>query len=407
MTTLAGISVSRAIPESALIGLLSGGYSLQGGVVRDMGGRIVAHMALPTPMKAAVSGPSWVEDAFKTFRLENTGLALERVEIQVGAILKSSTDATALSGLGPVVSVGGFAFLSRKLDELNLTLGRIEQNSQQATQFRESMQHSQLEAAVVDLRHAIETTDSNTRHAYLMSSKNEFGRLIPQYARLLSKLNDLNELQSIDDGYLIAMIGRAQATSDLGMSQVALDDFTTNRLAWQNLARELCRSKSLKKEPQRLLHHRFLASMPTISLIKLLDFVHQTPKGAEWLDELRKMESEASILRLPKFGSEDDELAFARKLVARDEVLSGFQSHLKFLHQHDIRSCDFQAKVKELIDAQTGSEPLWITHAEPILSKRPPKATTPTPPPQTGQASPTLLGRIKNLFGLRALTRQT
>jgi len=400
MTTLAGISVLRAIPENALMGLLSGACSLQGGVVRDIRGQIVAHMTLPATAVGARPTLGWISDAFQTYQLQNMGLELKRVEGQLSTLLNTTADATSLSGLSLVVSLGGFAFLSRKLHELNSTLDTIEQNSKKTLPFRETMQYIQLEAAVVTLRHAIETTDANTRHASLVSSKNEFGQLIPQYARLMSKLNELNELQTLDDGHLIAMIGRAQATSDLGMGQVALDDFTTHRLAWQNLARELCRSKALKKDPQRLIHHRFLASMPTTSLTKLLDFAHQISKGAEWLDDLRKMESEASFFRLPKFESEDNELIFARRLVARDEILSGFQSHLKFLHENDIRSCDYQAKVKELIEAQTGSDPLWITQAAPPPSKRP----APSPPTQSSTkpvaAPPTWLGRIKSMIKL-------
>jgi hypothetical protein len=401
MIGLAGISVSRVIPENTLLGLLSGAYSLHGGVVRDMGGRIVAHMAAPSSALSLLPGLGWVADAFQTYQLHKMGLVLARVETQLGTLMKVSAATVALSGLGLVVSVAGFALLSRKLNELNVTLGRIELNTRKTNQFLQAVQYSQLKAAVDNLRHARETTDPNTRRDCLMSSKNDFGQLVHQYPHLWSQFEDLNELQALDDGYSIAMVGLAQATSDLGMGQVALHDFATHRMAWQHVARNHCTSKALKTDPQRLIHHRYLSSMPADSLLKLLDFAHQTNKGVQWLDELRAMESDASLLRLPKFGSEDAELEFVRKLVARDDVLAGYESHLNFLVEQDIRSCDFQAKVQELADNSPGTDPVWVVLAEPIASNLPATYASPIEEP----APATWMSRVKKALGFEEQAR--
>ena len=67
MMGLDGLSVARAIPKEALLGLISGSYSLHGGVVRDVGGRIVAHLAMPSTMVSAIPGMGWVADAFQSY----------------------------------------------------------------------------------------------------------------------------------------------------------------------------------------------------------------------------------------------------------------------------------------------------------------------------------------------------
>ena len=44
VSELAGFTLTRAIPDSVLTGVLSGSYKIFGGVVRNDAGQIVAHL---------------------------------------------------------------------------------------------------------------------------------------------------------------------------------------------------------------------------------------------------------------------------------------------------------------------------------------------------------------------------
>jgi hypothetical protein len=72
-------SVSRVIPKDTMLGLITGAYSLHGGVVRDLGGRIVAHLATPATGLNLVPGLNWVADAFLSSTLKcNTAKTADR-----------------------------------------------------------------------------------------------------------------------------------------------------------------------------------------------------------------------------------------------------------------------------------------------------------------------------------------
>jgi hypothetical protein len=359
-----GLEVARMIPKNTMLGLLSGAYKLHGGVVRDMGGRIVAHMAIPSTVVSLVPGLGWVAEAFQTYQLHEMGLVLNRVETQIGSLVKLTTATAAMSGLGVVVSVAGFALLYKQLGKLSETLNRIERNTKKTNSILEAVQYGKLQAAIDAYRRASETTDQSLRQSLLQTSQHDFNQLVHEYKQCWGKFQDLMEMQVLDDGYTLAMIGQGLALSDLGMTEAAAKEFGAHRLEWQHLARSHCRTDLLRTDPQRLLHHRYLHCLPAADLVRLLDFVEQADRGVGWLDELRQREAAAPVLRMPALASKDAEIEFAMRLVAKDDVLQGYEGHLQFLHEHGMRACDFQRQVIEQSQGDSGYEgPLWVTVA--------------------------------------------
>lgn len=365
--SLAGIGVERVIPLNTMMGLLSGTYSLHGGVVRDMGGRIVAHLAtsgMSSTVTSLVPGLGWIADAFQTYQLHRMGLTLDRVEQQLGTVMQLSQAAVALSGLGVVVSLGGFAFLNAKLSRLEATLGRIERETRKTNRVLEAIRYSELKGAMDHLRHAQDTLDPQTRRDLLMLAKDQFGRMAHQYARLWLDADTLDELTAIDDGHLLAMVGHSLCTSALGMAESATDDFKRHRADWRHAARAYLGERVLGEAPQRLLHHRYVDSLPAQDLIELLDFVHGTRKGIDWVDHLRRRESDASLWRLPSFDAEASALAFARRLVAKDQVLAGYEAHFAHLAERGLSALEFQRLVDPVVRDLPPGEIAWILAKE-------------------------------------------
>ncbi len=66
------LTVERALPEGVLTGLLSGQYSLHGGVIRSAGGQIVRHLIpASTPALDPFGLMSAIPSLFNTYQLHN------------------------------------------------------------------------------------------------------------------------------------------------------------------------------------------------------------------------------------------------------------------------------------------------------------------------------------------------
>ena len=67
MLTDLGLTVARNIPVETWAGIATGLYKLHGGVVRDLSGRIIAHLALPASTAlSAVPGLGLLGSAINT-----------------------------------------------------------------------------------------------------------------------------------------------------------------------------------------------------------------------------------------------------------------------------------------------------------------------------------------------------
>lgn len=398
---LEGLTVSRLIPKDTLLGLVTGAYKLHGGVVRDMGGRIVAHLAMPaSSAMSLMPGLGWISEAFQTYQLQQLGLSLSRVETTLGAVFKLSAAATATAGLGVVVSVLGFAFLNRKLGELDARLGRIEQLARKTNRLLEAMQHGQLKAAMDNLRHASETRDPRTRSDLLLLSKDQFGQLTHQYARLWRDATTLEELRAVDESHWLAMVGHALATSELGMGRAAAADFAAHRADWRHAARQYVQLRVLRDNPERLLHHRYVGTLPAADLVDLLDFCDNNTRGIARVDELRVRAAQASILQLPSFDDEAELLSLARSLTAKDAQLDSFEAHLTYLADLDMSALAFQRRVDELRRDIDADEPVWIHQVQAVTQVQPADHREGLPDSSVQRTKPPLLRRMLQSLGL-------
>jgi hypothetical protein len=362
MLTELGWTVTRAIPSKFLTGLLTGNLNLYGGVIRDHGGRIVAHLVAPdSGLSGMVSGLGSVANGISGLGLLGSivnGIQLQALSLDV-ATVKAATDrilsysatTAALSGLGLVTSIAGFAFIASGLKRVDQNLGALKKQTAAIKKFLQSQQHAQLMTAADQLRQAPHAPDLETRRQLLMQSKQFFTTLAHHYSIFLNDIDedsDLSELKAAEAYYVLACIGNVMATSDLDMTDVAHELMRKYYLEWRIIARKHCGKLLLGDNPARLLDSRYVQAMPAAQLIRLLDFVNNTQRGVAWFDDLREALGKTSLFSGSFSRADLSTIEYVNKLLAKNDVLQGFSAHVGFLAEKKMRISSFAEKAGQI-----------------------------------------------------------
>lgn len=343
-----GLTVARTIPLETLTGLLTGAYTAHGGVVRDAGGRIVAHLLTDGPadlVKTLIPGVNVLSSLAGSGQLYSLAKDVEEVRQLVSTVLTVSATGAVLSGVGLIAGVAGTAFLSRKLDAVQRQLEHIER-------LLTDQHLSVLRGAVDSLKHAEDAADQETRRALLVSAKNEFSKSAHFYESQFGEPRSGDEVLLLEEPFALAAMGSAICLSELGMHHTAAEDFQSHCDRWSPLARKHVSDFLLGEKPYRLLDGAYADDLPARELADTLDFVNSEHRSWQWLDELRKQKASSRIFRLPKpFGGKgmDDKTAIqlARTLRAKDGVMTSFCDHLRFLEGKQISVGAFATAANE------------------------------------------------------------
>ncbi|MCV2219003.1 hypothetical protein [Thauera sp. Sel9] len=363
MLTDLGLQVARSIPTDQLAGLATGTLKLHGGVIRDTAGRIVSHLAMPASsgLFNGIPGLGAVGTIINGIQLQSLSSSVAAVKTATEQVLSYSMATTALSGLGLVTSITGFAFLASRLKRIDQRLDSIEKQTKSIKRFLQSSQRAQLMAAIDHLRLSSQATDEAMRRDLLLQSKHSFTTLVHHYRSQLDEIEDIVELAASEECYMLACIGSVMATSDLGMGKAASDEMEKHRQTWQTLARQHCGRLLLGDDPARLLDSRYTQAIPTAGLIGFLDFVNGTQRGVQWIDELRRTLGKMTFVRNAYSTVEPPVIEYASKLLVKNEVLQGFSAHMGFLAEKKLSISYFANQVEEVRERE-GAEFLLLTH---------------------------------------------
>jgi hypothetical protein len=182
-----GLAVTRHIPIETLAGLLSGVYSVHGGVIRDGAGRIIAHLATPEGLGSLTSfipGVSTISGLIANAQLMSIGRDIGQIQQTVDSILSISMAGTALAGLGLVASVAGFAYMHKRFGDVEKKLDSIDKSVKDVKRLLTVFQMATLKGAVDNMRHAEKSLDAETRRGMLLQAKRDFTNLSHQYEEL-------------------------------------------------------------------------------------------------------------------------------------------------------------------------------------------------------------------------------
>ncbi|NUZ04676.1 hypothetical protein [Piscinibacter koreensis] len=331
-----GFTVLRQIPLEHLANIASGLFTVHGGVIRDQGGRIVAHLALP-----ALSGIANTLPGLNVLGGLVQSYQLHEISETVKEVLAISLANTALSGLGLAVSLAGFAYVTHRLNGIDQRIAEVKGWLKSATE-------GQLKAAVADLGHAARSSESQIRQQLMLSAKTTFTSLAHHYRHQAASAKVLSEIEICEDYSVTAMLGAVMCASDLGLHEAARDDMRAFRAEWAGMARaQIKRLLDLHNAPQ-LLDGRYATVLPAADLIRVLDFADGEARGLQRIDDLRKGYSGAKAFATGWRTIGDDTIAYARKLRARDDVLASYDEHFGLLAAQRIGASDFARLVAQV-----------------------------------------------------------
>ena len=358
-----GLTVARQIPLDTLTGLVSGMYSLHGGVVRDAGGRIVSHLVTSGATGAVsnlVPGLGVLGQVLQGAQLWKIGKDVATVQRTVDTLLKLSMTGTVLSGLGLVTSIAGFAYLSHRLNQVDKKLADMAKDIKDIKLSQEDLHKSELQTAIDNARHAENAPDRAIRRGLLIDSKREFNKLTHHYKQQWARCQTVPEIQTINELYTLAILGYAMVCSDLGLRDSAALDLRKNCQEWTSLARGHASAMLLGAHPERLISGDYVDRLPAAVLVDLLDFAHYERRGIGWIDVLRSESLKHNTLlvnlassapdslrkRLSK-GEPEGAIALAKALHARAGVLDANATHYEFLREKQISASAFQLQLDD------------------------------------------------------------
>ena len=197
-----------------------------------------------------------------------------------------------------------------------------------------------------------------------MQSKSQFSTLSHYYREVWGNAEDMHQVDGADEYFTLAFMGGALATSELGMSEVAAAEMKRHYGDWQSTARKHCDKHLLRNMPQRLMEGAMVDQLPARELVEMLDFVHGTQRGIDWIDDLRKMPADfgtalqkslpGPLQRFVSAANETPAIEFARRLRARDHVLSANIAHFAFLADKKISANYFSEQVHSVLQQNQG-----------------------------------------------------
>lgn len=328
-----GLTVARQIPVEMIGGLLSGGYSLHGGVIRNGAGQIVSHLATVggSGLTSLVPGLDILRSAVANGQLLMLARDVEALQSSVSTVLNVATTGAALSGMGLVVSIAGFAYLSKRFAQVEKLLVDVKE-------LIETRNLADLKAAMGYMKNAeeIDGIGQDNRRSLLLEAHKNFATLAHLYGDLWEKVEEPKKIRALEGFYTLAFTGASIANSELGMHDVAVRQFGEHLEQWKQTARTQIKKLLLGKDPAPL---QSLSTdlMTTAEFINLLDFANDTTRGIDWLDEFRPKRSSSWMPHVPRIPVPWEEkpdqqmIATAKLWERRNGVLEAHGAHLAFL----------------------------------------------------------------------------
>ena len=379
LESILGLTVSRAIPQQVIIGLLTGQYKLYGGVIRwaagtKNAGQIVRHLlpiagkSIGLPLLSPISNIVGVANTYQLHRLSGQ---VNNLTTGVQQLFQIANGTMALSGLNLVVSSVGFVVLNEKLKALEGQLNEIQKDVKAIRTLLELEERSRLASALRDLLSISEIKNPDHRHTMLFNAKNIFGPVSLKYKELLASADTVELAIAFEEYFCLTSLAHARCFAELGMLDMALKDIAETNIFWKEQSRRIAKDIILGENPERLLFSDFAKDIPISTLVGWLDFVYDEEKGYSWIDELRnktrpwydddgytdvgkgamKVTSSLFNFASQKAGKilekEVDRqklkiLPFLQKLVARNNTIEGYVEQYKLLESSHLTPTEFE-----------------------------------------------------------------
>ncbi|GAB4178329.1 MAG: hypothetical protein Fur005_40580 [Roseiflexaceae bacterium] len=397
---LPGMVLHRTIPPEVIGGLLLGQYQLHGGVIRwapgtEHAGQIVRHLVPIGPTSSAfpLPGASGTATSFGSLSFGGlsgvTGLTntyqLHQIHGITQQILQIATATMVLSGLNLVVSVVGFAYLARRLNQISEQLDQIARDVAEIRTLLERRERAELRAALANIANAFDLPETTRINAFL-NAQQVLAVKQEQFAELLSEAKTAEQATIYEELYCLTLLGLVRCYAELGALPTAQRELSNGYTFWQTQTRRIAEKLLIGDDPERLFRSVYAANIPSAAIGRWMDFAHGTQRGSAWLEELHKAEihrydqqidlekianitsglsqnpvklikelnrrldvakeKSRKVLKL-RDTTRDQKLvmpALAR-MVARDELLSGYSAQYDLFVTHKIAPTEFDQRI--------------------------------------------------------------
>lgn len=354
LTELAGFTLARSLPEGTVTGILTGAYKVYGGVVRDNGGRIVAHLVEGfNPLGALASPLAPVNTAisvFNSIQLQRVGSKVAEVQDGVMKLQAATSEILTLakgtmlvSGLTLAVATASFLFLNRKLGKIDEKLDALRKEVRAIQEFLKLSELSHLRAALKTLASPGHDGE-HARMMQLVGAQKTLLEIHEKYSELIGKVKTADELNAVEEYFTVTALGAALCAAELGLFEQAKGHLDDAHAGWRSACRRAVDEILLGAEPERFLQRRYADDVSFNELGGWVDFSKGSTSGLAALDSIRRRPAAVTELardlvsRLPTRiksvlpwdsglnGEERRELSLLRRLTARDDVLQGYRA---------------------------------------------------------------------------------
>lgn len=342
LAELVGFTLTRTIPDKVVLGILSGAYRIYGGVVRDHSGQIVAHLVHGA--KVAFSPIGAIGEAINSVQLYRIGRAVGELKDSVAALQSLTTQlvtlaqgTAALSGLTLVVSAANFAFLSRKLSQVDQKLGAIAQDVKSIKAFLQSQEKASVTTALKTLTSLDPKLDDKTRIPLLLDARQRLGEVHHRYRDQLAEVTRVEDVLGIEEYFSVTALGHALCSAELDMHAAAVTDLQEAFSVWQASTRRIASELVIREDPQRFLSSGYAPLAKTEEIVDWMDFANDTEKGIEWIDRLRERQTSFALPQLRISEADRTGMELMRKFASRNLVYQGYLPQYEYFGKTGLR----------------------------------------------------------------------
>ena len=340
------LTLERTLPTGVLTGVLTGQYSVHGGVIRNASGQVVRHLVSASSMTLDPFGfVSAIPSLYNVYQIK-------RLAEMTQQVLAISTATVAFSGLNLAVSALGFMMMRDSLKKVEQHLERSDKKLAWIKVFLDSSRRARLLSAVDELA----TLPSATAHreTILHSSREKLGEVAMHYLQHWSESNELQEAMAYQHYYCMAFLAKSRCSAELEMYDNAVGEFQNGLTQWQEASRAIVKDKIFGNNRYRFFSKECLELAPTAKIAGWMDFAYNEKRGYEWIDILRQ-EYEPPAKRIfdewfpaKKEDHTKDDVTYLDNLVSRNSILEGYGSQLKFLADKEIKPSLLQEEINSL-----------------------------------------------------------
>lgn len=373
-----GWIVTRAVSPDVWAGLITGQYTLHGGVVRyaagtAKAGQIIRHLL---PASTNLNPLNVLPTLFNAYQLHQVSTQVNSIATATQQVLQLATGTAILSGLNLAISTIGFSVLYNKLNTIEGRLKNIESTVRDIHQFLQLSENAKLRVAIKDLLNIDQVTDTQHRHTILHNSRVILAELHEKYKELLNQSPTLELAETYEEYYSVTALAHTRCTAELGMVNIAYQELCNMAEYWKTQTQGIARRLLIGSYPERFLCSDFVHDVPISSFIEWLDFAYNQTKGYQWIDEMRektypwysdwekqstfdwlqtKISKPTSLIytnsNYGKGDSRQDKehiIPLLKKLIARNSVYQGYLAQYEQLHHYNMKPSEVEKKIAQL-----------------------------------------------------------